>query len=246
MTDDLIGKGSDLQFDTALPQGGATAAALSCGFCARPIGVEYYDVSGRTTCGTCHATIGTLMQTPQGAGPFALAALLGLGAAIAGAIIYYAVVAITHFEIGLVAILIGYMVGWAVRKGAGGRGGRRFQVLAVALTYTAVGLAYTPIAVTAALKHRKPSTAATQAAAPAAQSATDPAAPRGGPITALAVLAGFVLALPMLVVIGSLPSGLISGAIIFFGMSQAWRMTATPPFEISGPFRVGERPAPAV
>src|SRR5262249_50414870 len=115
MSDDLTGTGSNLQFDTAMPQGGATVAALNCGFCARPIGNEYYDGSGRTPCGTCHATIGTLMQTPQGAGPLALAALFGLGAAIAGAIVYYAVVAITNFEVGIVAILIGYMVGWAVR-----------------------------------------------------------------------------------------------------------------------------------
>ena len=86
------------------------------------------------------------MEPPRGAGPFVMALLFGLGAGIAGAIIYYAVIAITNFEIGIVAILIGYMVGYAVRKGAGGRGGRRFQVLAVALTYIAVGLAYTPIA----------------------------------------------------------------------------------------------------
>ena len=69
-----------------------------------------------------------------------------IGAAIAGAAIYYAVIAIAHLEIGIVAILIGYMVGWGVRKGAGGRGGRRFQILAVVLTYWAVGLAYSPLA----------------------------------------------------------------------------------------------------
>jgi hypothetical protein len=37
------------------------------------------------------------------------------------------------------------MVGWAVRKGADGRGGLRFQILAVVLTYWAVGLAYAPL-----------------------------------------------------------------------------------------------------
>ena len=38
------------------------------------------------------------------------------------------------------------MVGWAIRKGTAGRGGRRFQILAAVLTYWAVGLAYTPLA----------------------------------------------------------------------------------------------------
>src|SRR2546427_9516885 len=79
------------------------------------------------------------------------AGIFGLGAGVIGAIIYYAVMAIAHLEIGIVAILIGYMVGYAVRKGARGRGGRRFQVLAVALTYASVALAYTPIAVKQAI-----------------------------------------------------------------------------------------------
>ena len=74
-----------------------------------------------------------------------MAGLFGLVAAIAGAILYYAVIAISNFEIGIVAIAIGFMVGWAVRKGAANRGGRRFQVLALVLTYWAVGLAYTPL-----------------------------------------------------------------------------------------------------
>ena len=46
-----------------------------------------------------------------------------------------------HLEIGLIAILIGYMVGKAIRKAAiAGR--QKYQILAVALTYGAVGLAY--------------------------------------------------------------------------------------------------------
>jgi hypothetical protein len=84
----------------------------------------------------------------SGTGPVPLvrAAVFGLGAAIAGAILYYAIIAITNLEIGLVAIVIGYMVGWAVRKGAGERGGRLFQVIALVLTYLSVGMAYLPLA----------------------------------------------------------------------------------------------------
>ena len=48
---------------------------------------------------------------------------------------------ITGYEIGIVAIGIGYLVGKAVRKGAGGFGGTRYQVLAVFLTYAAIALA---------------------------------------------------------------------------------------------------------
>jgi len=56
----------------------------------------------------------------KGAGKLIRAGVFGLGAAIAGAAIYYAVMAIADLEIGIVAILIGYMVGYAVRKGAAG------------------------------------------------------------------------------------------------------------------------------
>src|SRR5690242_1181720 len=96
--------GADLQFDTAVPQDGA-AGALSCGFCAQPITADsYFDVSGRTTCATCRAKVAELMEPPRGTAPFVIAALFGLGAGIAGAIIYYAVIALTNFEIGIVAI----------------------------------------------------------------------------------------------------------------------------------------------
>jgi hypothetical protein len=247
MTDEHSGRPGDLQFDTAVPQAGAPPAggALSCKFCARPITGEYYDVSGRETCPTCHSQVTTLMETPRGAGPFVLASLFGLGAGIVGAIIYYAVIAITNFEIGIVAILIGYMVGYAVRKGAGGRGGRRFQVLAIVLTYVAVGLAYTPIAITAAVKGR-PAAKTSQTSTPAPstdETKTTPGAPQPSLIRVVALVVGFIVALPVLVIVGGLPSSLLSAAIIFFGMRQAWRMTGVPPLEVSGPYRIGERPA---
>ena len=43
--------------------------------------------------------------------------------------------------------------------------------------------------------------------------------------------------------IAALPGGLISAAIIAFGMQQAWRMTGAPQLQISGPYRIGPAPA---
>jgi len=56
------------------------------------------------------------------------------------------------------------------------------------------------------------------------------------------LLLGFSFALPVLAIVGSMPSGLISGAIIAFGMQQAWRMTAAPHLMMSGPYRIGTTP----
>jgi hypothetical protein len=62
-------------------------------------------------------------------------------------------------------------------------------------------------------------------------------------VKAAASLAVFVFALPVLVVAGSMPTGLLSAAIIFFGMQQAWRMTGLPRLVVTGPYRVGDRAA---
>jgi len=213
--------GEELQFDRVVsasaPSAPADKLSVVCAACRTPIDTEYYDVNGHTFCNRCRVAVESGAETPRGIVPFVTAAIFGLGAGLVGAAIYYGVIAIAHLEIGLVAILIGYMVGYAVRKGARGRGGLRFQVLAVALTYASVAIAYTPIAV---------------------QQMVD-AQPN------FVLLSGFIAALPVLFVLGSLPSGLISAVIIFVGMRQAWRMTGAPRLQILGPYRVGASSAPA-
>jgi hypothetical protein len=227
--------------------------------CRKPVGSQYYHVNGKQFCESCRQIVTTIASTPRTAGALIRAGIFGLGAAIAGAAIYYAVIAIANLEIGIVAILIGYMVGYSVRKGAGGRGGRRFQILAVALTYWSVGLAYAPLA----FKQSKQSSSAdsekatSAPAADSARAATDTAnavvsakadtSKISGREAAIAIGGLFLLifALPVMSVLGSLPFGLISAFIIFIGLRQAWSMTAAPVLEISGPYRVGTGPSPA-
>jgi hypothetical protein len=242
-----------LQFETAIPQGATASEAppalpgVTCQSCQQAIPTEYFDISGALhVCASCRDVIERQGQPPRGVAPLVRAGLFGLGAAIAGAILYYAVVAITDFEIGLVSIAIGYMVGYAIRKGTGGLGGRVFQVAAVVLTYWAVGLAYVFLAVGAAAERQPASADAPVAVAPSEAASDQPAA---GADTGeaesmstpafIAYAIFFSFALPVLVIIGSLPGGLLSAAIIGFGMHQAWRMTAAPQLTITGPFRVG-------
>jgi hypothetical protein len=246
-----------LQFDTAVPSApradAASAEGVTCAVCQRTITDRYFDVNGQSTCNSCRQQIAQQAETPKGFGVFARAALFGVGAAIAGAVLYYAVIAITDFEIGLVAIVIGYMVGYAVRSATGNRGGLRFQVLALLLTYWAVGLAYTPFLFTGDTQSQE----AQIAPASTEPVSTEPASPESGetepaPLAqsldpvgvaiASALLLALSLALPVLTVFSSLPSGLISAAIIAFGMQQAWRMTGAPQVVISGPYRIA-RPA---
>lgn len=255
--DSNTGGSPPLQFDTAVPRvtpaaAGATAQGVTCGICHGTIADEYFDINGQSVCDTCRSQVAQLAVTPRGWGVFARASLFGLGAVIAGAILYYAVIAITNFEIGLVAIAIGYMVGFAVRKGAGDRGGRRFQVLALVLTYWSVGLAYTPLTFKQMAEDAtKEAQAAATVQAPTAAEATSPVLAESGPTDlnvplAFGFLVVFSLALPVLSVIASFPGGLISAAIIAFGMQQAWRMTGAVAIQISGPYRIASvPPAPA-
>lgn len=252
------------------------SATLKCESCGNEIRVAYYHVNGISVCARCKEVAVEASQSPRGAGVFFKSLIFGGVAALIGAAIYYAVIAITNFEIGLVAILIGFMVGAAVRKATGGRGGRKFQVLALLLTYFAVGVAYMPLAIKGAMDGSKstasvadsatsgdssataisdssavPSAAvATLAGAPAADStsavsdSTNSATALGGNVfVALAIVLGggflFIWALPVIAVVGSLPSGIISAMIIGFGMHQAWKMTGAFGASVSGPYRVG-------
>jgi hypothetical protein len=248
-----------LQFDSVvpppLPDGApAVSAGISCAACRRAIHDDYFDVIGQSLCASCRARILEHAEPAKGWATLAVAAVFGAGAAIAGALLYYAVLAITNLEIGLVAIAIGYMVGWAVRKGASGRGGLRLQVLAVALTYLSVSLAYGGLAIGAAISDMQKKAASTSAPANGASATGTAAADTAlvadakldadtgpGSVSYLAFL-GLILSLPVIVVFSDLPGGLLSGAIIGFGMMQAWRLTAAPQLQVSGPYRVGPSP----
>lgn len=62
---------------------------------------------------------------------------------------------------------------------------------------------------------------------------------------ALAWLLLLLAALPVLSVVGSMPSGLISAFIIFIGLRQAWSMTGAPVLQVLGPYQVGTDSLPS-
>jgi hypothetical protein len=131
---------TDLQFDKVEY---APPPSLACAACQAALTDEYFQANGVNLCTVCaHA----LDKGPPGGllTRLAKAGLLGFLAALAGGAIWYGVRAATGLEIGLVAILVGVLVGRAVRFGSGNAGGRSFQFLAVALTYFGVAVNYVP------------------------------------------------------------------------------------------------------
>lgn len=235
---------SDLQFDTAVPNAPAglslqSSSGVTCAQCHNTLTEEYYDVNSVSVCDRCRVAIEQIAAPLTAWGPFVRAAIFGVGAAIAGAILYYGVIAITNLEIGIVAIAIGYMVGYAIRRATGSRGGRRLQILAIVLTYWSVGLAYTPVA------FKQLADAEQTRTSQEVTTESEDGLTGGQLVIGLAIVAALTLVLPVMVIFGSLPGGLISAVIIGVGMRQAWRMTAAPTLVVSGPYRIGASSTPA-
>lgn len=170
----------DLQFDRAEPsQPAADAAApgpIQCAACGSRL-LSYYSVNGRVTCKRCRDEA---VAAQQGSHlPTLLrAAALGLLAAIAGAVVYFTVAKVTGYEIGLVSIVVGLLVGKAVKVGARARGGWRYQALAVLLCYLSIAASYFAFAVGEWMGQREK--AAATATAPAPPDALPAAAPPAG------------------------------------------------------------------
>lgn len=223
MTEQRPDPAAELTFDEAIPADGSggrrgptATGAVHCVSCNRSITTEYFTANGAPLCAACRAGIADYAVPVREPALLLRAAVFGAAATLAGAAVYYAVMRFFKLEIGLVAILSGWMIGKAARAGAAGRGGRILQVGAALLTYLSVALAYVPFALQGA-----------------------------NPSSLSFVGVGFLaLTLPVLVILNSMPGGLISAAIIGFGMVQAWQLTAASRFAFEGPFRVGNGVAP--
>lgn len=74
------------------------------------------------------------------------------GTAILGALLWYGVARLTGYEFSLIAIVIGFLVGNAVRLGSRRRGGWLYQALAIFLTYTSIVSTYIPAIYEAAVE----------------------------------------------------------------------------------------------
>jgi hypothetical protein len=242
----------DLQFDKAEPAAGQPAAPAACATCQRPLASVYYQVNGRPACERCKAQLEYDQMSGSAVSNVVRAGAFGLLAALAGGAIWYAVRATTGYEVGLIAIVVGVMVGGAVRAGCRRRGGVAYQVLAVVLTYFGICVQYVPDiikairdqpAVQAEKTSASTSTTPVQAAAapPESLPAASPAAnhtPGVQILIALGLLLAFAMAAPFL---GGFEN-IIGILIIGFALWEAWKINRRVPMQIEGPFRLAPVP----
>jgi hypothetical protein len=133
----------EVRFDRAEFAEGAPPP--SCALCAAELGETYHEVDGAMACEPCRQAASSEVDRGTRGTRLLRALGAGVGAAAVGAGIYYAVLALTGYEFGLIAVVVGLMVGGAVRWGSHGRGGWLYQGLAMALTYGAIVSTYVPL-----------------------------------------------------------------------------------------------------
>jgi hypothetical protein len=120
----------------------AAPPALACTRCTAPLPDEYHMADDRVICGRCRATLQAQATKPAQGGGFARAAGMGLSAAVACAAVYALILIFSTSVLGVLIVGIGWLVGMAVKRGAGAHASRRYQFLAVALTWFSLGGAY--------------------------------------------------------------------------------------------------------
>ena len=238
------------QFGTAEYVG--TPGGDHCQFCHQPIAGNYYRVNGAIACGGCAAiTRGELAKDTHAA--YTRGLLYGVGAAIAGMILYATFEIMTGIIIGYLSLAVGWMVGKAMMKGSNGVGGRRYQVAAVLLTYAAVSLAAVPVLIHYARNHeQRAQTQRQKLDAEQRQLESEsgqnpqplpPQPPKMSLSSVVGRLALFGLASPFLEVAGNPVGGLIGLVILFVGIRIAAQITAGRPAEVFGPFDSGVQPS---
>jgi len=227
---------AQLQFDRV--EGTTTsAAAVACAACQRTVPDVYYEAVGKIFCAQC---ADAALATQTGGSRIARlvkALFLGSIAAAISAAVWYGIVKLTGYELGIVAIAVGIAVGMAVRFGSEGRGGWAYQLIAVLLTYLAIGASYVPLAMEGIREElTKESSAEVEGA-----EAEEPMNPEA---RELAVILGgvvFGLAYPVLQV---MDGGFIGTLIVGFALFEAWRINKRRALAFNGPFRV-DAPSPA-
>jgi hypothetical protein len=239
----------DLQFQKAEFSG------RTCVVCKSVIGDKYYQIQGRDACATC-AEVRVHARYLGDSGSKTIRALLwGSGAAILGSAAF-AAVAFMGARLAILSIGIGWLVGTAIKKGTEGHTSRKYQVMAVLLTYMAIATSYIPLVIVQMAKTRAKNSAKAAAAAatplkpgvtgtaiaplPDSTPKPRPAGPAGLALgqaaASIVTLAALAVALPLVVAFRTMPSGLITLLIIFFGLQQAWKQTAPDEALVLGPY----------
>lgn len=183
---------------------------VTCAACRQAISGPYFKVKGAPVCAGCTEKIRA--QIPRDSqGAFVRALVFGIAGALVGLALYVIFAVATGLIIGWVSLAVGFIVGKAMRMGSRGVGGRRHQVAAALLTYFAVSMSAVPIAIEQV--HSQLIVSSKTVAELAIAGIASPILDLRDPV-----------------------HGIIGLIILFVGIRFAWRFTAAPALNVSGPY----------
>ena len=208
-----------LQFERAEFQ---QPRATTCSQCRTEITDSYYEVDGAIACESCRQQREFERDHVPTTRRLVRSVTFGTVAAAVGTALYWGVSALTGYEVGLIAIAVGFMVGLAVRAGSYAKGGWLYQTIAVALTYASIVSSYVPDLAEPLL---------------ASRDSSEPLSLLGK-----AAVVGFVFAFALIAPVLAGTDNLIGIIIIGIGLYQAWKINKRRALVVSGPYRLGERP----
>ncbi len=233
-----MSEAAGVQLDRAEFDG--TTPSFSCFFCSAELVSGYFTVNGDSACANCSQGMRARVEGGSPIKRVLLAVVAGAGAALGGTLLYYAILALTGYEFGLIAIAVGFGVGTAVKWGADGRGGRGYQALAMVLTYLSIVSAYAPMVFTeiqkssASQQQPAPASDAPAAITPAAVPTAESDVTLAGFLLGLLAIAALICAMPFLAGLQNF-MGII---IIGIGLFEAWKLNRKTTLTFTGPHTI--------
>jgi len=239
-------------FDRATYTDGATGGAR-CSQCHGLIHARYWSLGNAIFCESCQAQLSVAVADARAKASFGKAALLGGGVALACGIAYAIFVQVSGIQLALITIGIAWAVAKVVRRASAGLSGRRFQILAVVLTYVASAMGYAGPVLSAMRDGAHAQDAVGEKKATSDHLSDDKSAPgdkegtgsrpgAGQVLAALAIVFGIILAAPVLAATQA-PIGLL---IVAIGLFQAWKLSRPIAIALDGPHDLSSAPAPSV
>ena len=123
------------------PESATGELARRCALCRVPIAAQFFTTRNLILCPDCASKI---VKRHEGSGRRRRAVLLGLAATALFAVLWFLATRSTGRPLSPLALAAGIVIGQAVHQGSSGRGGLRFQIIAVLLVYAAFVVRYIP------------------------------------------------------------------------------------------------------
>jgi hypothetical protein len=122
------------------PPAPAPGAFMSCSECRAPMRDRYFALNERPICAKCRPEFAKRIERGTGQEALQRAFFHGFGVALLGALVLGTGVLFIPFVRIFVVIAVGHYIGKTIMRAIDGYGGRRYQYLAVGLTYFSIGL----------------------------------------------------------------------------------------------------------